>query len=44
MEFEFNNWIKIQLNWIQIPSKRNEMQIGGKAIENLPMNMVLNCY
>jgi hypothetical protein len=33
IEFQFNNWIKIQL-------KRNEMQIGGKGIENMIMNMM----
>ncbi len=42
IEFQFNNWIKIQLNWIQIPLKKNEMmQIDGKGIEDLLMNMVL---
>jgi hypothetical protein len=30
------------LNWIQIPLKKNEMmQIDGKAIEDLLVNMVL---
>ncbi len=42
IEFQFNNWIKIQLNWIQIPLKKNEMmQIDGKGIEDLLVNMVL---
>ncbi len=35
IEFQFNNWIKIQL-------KKNEMmQIDGKVIEDLIVNMVL---
>jgi hypothetical protein len=30
------------LNWIQIPLKKNEMmQIAGKGIEDLLVNMVL---
>jgi len=42
IEFQFNNWIKVQLNWIQIPLKKNEMmQIDGKGIEDLLVNMVL---
>ncbi len=42
IEFQFNNWIKIQLNWIQIPLKKNEMmQIDEKGIEDLLLNMVL---
>ncbi len=42
IEFQFNNWIKIELNWIQIPLKKNEMmQIAGKGIEDLLVNMVL---
>ncbi len=42
IEFQFNNWIKIQFNWIQIPLKKNEMmQIDGKGIEDLLVNMVL---
>ncbi len=42
IEFQFNNWIKIQLNWIQIPLKKNEMmQIDGKGIEDLLVDMVL---
>jgi hypothetical protein len=31
---KFNNWIEIQL-------KKNGMQIGGKGIENMFMNMAL---
>jgi hypothetical protein len=34
MEFEFNNWTQIQ-------SKTNGMQIAGKSIQNLLMNMML---
>jgi hypothetical protein len=42
IEFQFNDWIKIQLNWIQIPLKKNEMmQIDGKGIKDLLVNMVL---
>ncbi len=44
MEFQFN-WIQIciemQVNWIQIKLKRNGIQIGGKSIENLLLNVVL---
>jgi hypothetical protein len=33
---------KIQLNWIQIPLKKNEMmQIDEKGMEDLLLNMVL---
>ncbi len=38
---QFNNWIKIQLNCIQIQSKTIGMQIGGKCIQYLLMNMLL---
>ncbi len=42
IEFQFNNWIKVQLNWIQIPLKKNEMmQIDEKGIDDLLLNMVL---
>ncbi len=37
-----NDWIKIQLNWIQISLKKNEMmQIDGEGIEDFLVNMVL---
>jgi len=38
MEFEFY-WIQFN-NWIKIQLKINGMQIGGKCIENLLLNMV----
>ncbi len=33
--------IELNLNWIQIQLKRNGLQIGGKVIENLAVNMAL---
>jgi hypothetical protein len=36
---QFKNWIKVQLNLIQI--KLNGMQISGRGIQNLLVNMVL---
>jgi hypothetical protein len=36
------HWIKIQFKWIQL--KRSEMQIGGKGIEKLLVNMVLELF
>jgi len=42
IEFRFNNWMKIQLIWIQIPLKKSEMmQIDEKGIDDLLLNMVL---
>jgi hypothetical protein len=41
---QFNNWIKIQLNRIQIELKTNGMQIGGKNIKILLGNTVLNFF
>jgi hypothetical protein len=35
------NFIKIQLNWIQIQLKTIGMQIGGKCIQYIFMNMWL---
>jgi hypothetical protein len=34
-------WIKIRFNSIQFQFKTNEMQIGGKGIQNCLMNTVL---
>jgi hypothetical protein len=38
MEFEFN-WIQFNKFKIQIQLKANGMQIGGKDIQNLLVNM-----
>jgi hypothetical protein len=38
------NWIKIQLDWIEIQRIKNGMQIGWEGIENLLMNMVLKFF
>jgi len=32
-KIQFNNWVKIQLNWTQNQLENNEMQIGGETIE-----------
>ncbi len=34
-----HNWIKIEFDW-----KKNGMHIGGKGIERLQGNMVLNLF
>jgi hypothetical protein len=39
-----NTWIELNsnsTNWIQIQLESNEMQIGGKCIENLLVNTML---
>ncbi len=41
LQFQFNGWINIQLNWIQIQLKTVGVQIGGKCIQYFLMNMSL---
>jgi hypothetical protein len=38
------NWVKIQLDWIEIQRIKIGMQIGWEDIENLLMNMVLEFF
>ncbi len=43
-KIQFNNWVKIQLNWTQNQLENNEMQIGGETIEILLVNIVLENF
>lgn len=43
LEFQFNSKIGLRLNWIESNSI-NGMQICGKGIKNIFMNMVLECF